>query len=115
MARAPCRLGAGYPDGCAPPPGGVPAAPPARRRHPGSETDACDVVYAALREAGLGEEDVVQLERLLATAILGFAASEAGGRFAAHSAAQLDADFALLQDMLGAAVSSAIEATARPR
>jgi AcrR family transcriptional regulator len=74
-----------------------------------------DVVYAALREAGLGEEDVVQLERLLATAILGFAASEAGGRFAAHSAAQLDADFALLQDMLGAAVSRAIEATARPR
>ena len=45
-----------------------------------------EVVYAALREAGLAEDDVVQMERLLVTAVLGFAASEAGGRFAAHSA-----------------------------
>jgi AcrR family transcriptional regulator len=72
---------------------------------------ARDVVYAALREAGLDEDDVVQLERLLATAVLGFAASEAGGRFAAHSPAQLDADFARLQDMLAAAVFSAIGGT----
>jgi AcrR family transcriptional regulator len=74
-----------------------------------------DVVYAALREAGLAEEEVVQLERLLATAVLGFAASEAGGRFAAHSAAQLDADFARLQDMLAAAVLSATGGTSRPQ
>ena len=60
-----------------------------------------EVVYAALREAGLAEDDVVQMERLLVTAVLGFAASEAGGRFAAHSAAQLNADFARLQDMSG--------------
>jgi AcrR family transcriptional regulator len=72
-----------------------------------------DVVYEALREAGLSEEKVVQLERLMATAVLGFAASEAGGRFAAHSAAQLDADFARLQDMLAAAVLAAMEATSR--
>jgi AcrR family transcriptional regulator len=71
-----------------------------------------DVVYAALREAGLAEDDVVQLERLLATAVLGFAASEAGGRFGAHSPAQLDADFARLQDMLAAAVFRAMEGTA---
>ena len=70
-----------------------------------------DVVYGALREAGLGEDDVIQLERLLAVAVLGFAASEAGGRFAAHSAAQLDADFARLQEMLGRAVVAALEAT----
>jgi AcrR family transcriptional regulator len=69
-----------------------------------------DVVYAALREAGLPERDVVQLERMLATAVLGFAASEAGGRFAAHSPQQLDADFALLQDMLAGAVLSALAA-----
>jgi AcrR family transcriptional regulator len=68
-----------------------------------------DVVYAALREAGLKEEAVVALERLLTTAILGFAASEAGGRFVAHSAAQLDADFARLQDMLGMTVLHAVE------
>jgi AcrR family transcriptional regulator len=66
-----------------------------------------DVVYAALRQAGLAEEDVVQLERLLATAVLGFAASEAGGRFSAHSAAQIDADFARLLDMLATAVVAA--------
>ncbi|HWE65138.1 MAG TPA: TetR family transcriptional regulator [Acidimicrobiales bacterium] len=70
-----------------------------------------DVVYAALREAGLAEDDVIQLERLLATAILGFAASEAGGRFAAHSAEQLDADFELLQSMLASAVLDAMAAT----
>jgi AcrR family transcriptional regulator len=74
-----------------------------------------DVVYGALREAGLAEDDVIQMERMLATAVLGFAASEAGGRFAAHSAAQLDADFALLQDMLAAAVLGAMEAALRAR
>jgi AcrR family transcriptional regulator len=67
-----------------------------------------DVVYDALREAGLAEDDVVQMERLLATAVLGFAASEAGGRFAAHSATQLNADFDLLQDMLAAAILGAM-------
>ena len=67
-----------------------------------------DVVYDALRQAGLAEHDVVQLERLLATATLGFAASEAGGRFAAHSTEQLDADFALLQTVLASAIIAAI-------
>jgi AcrR family transcriptional regulator len=73
-----------------------------------------EVVYAALREAGLAEDDVVQMERLLVTAVLGFAASEAGGRFAAHSADQLDADFARLQDILAAAVLAAMERAPRP-
>jgi AcrR family transcriptional regulator len=68
-----------------------------------------DAVYGALRQAGLAEEDVVQLERVLSTAVLGFAASEAGGRFAAHSDDQLNADFALLQDMLAAGVLRALE------
>src|SRR6202034_3114040 len=45
------------------------AATPGARR-------ARDVVYAALREAGLAEAGVVQLERLLSTAILGVAARE---------------------------------------
>jgi AcrR family transcriptional regulator len=68
-----------------------------------------DVVYGALREAGLDEDDVIQLERLLATAVLGFAASEAGGRFAAHSTDQLNADFELLQSVLSIAVLNAME------
>ena len=41
--------------------------------------------------------------------MLGSAASEAGGRFAAHSSHQLDADFQLLQDMLAEAVAHAME------
>ena len=73
-----------------------------------------EVVYAALREAGLAEDDVVQLERLLVTAVLGFAASEAGGRFAAHSADQLNDDFARLQEILAAAVLAAMERAPRP-
>lgn len=72
-----------------------------------------DVIYEALREAGLPEEDVVQLERLLSTAILGFAASEAGGRFLAHSNKQLNADFARLQEMLSAAVIGALSTAGR--
>jgi AcrR family transcriptional regulator len=71
-----------------------------------------DVVYDALREAGCSEPDVVQLERLMATAVLGFAASEAGGRFAAHSTEQLNADFERLQTMLATAVLGALEAAA---
>ena len=52
------------------------AATPGARR-------TCDAVYSALHDAGVDQDDAVQLERILATAVLGFAASEAGGRFAA--------------------------------
>jgi AcrR family transcriptional regulator len=67
-----------------------------------------EAVYGALREAGADEPDVVQLERVLSSAVLGFAASEAGGRFAAHSPRQLDADFQLLQDTLALAIARAV-------
>lgn len=58
-------------------------------------------VYAALRQAGLPEDQIPQAERLLSTAILGFAVSEAAGRFHNHPRGQLDADFSALQSMLG--------------
>jgi len=51
-----------------------------------------EAVYAALRGAGVPEPDVARTERMLSTFVLGFAASEAGGRFTVD-AAQLDADF----------------------
>jgi AcrR family transcriptional regulator len=70
------------------------------------------VVYQALRDAGLAEDDVVQLERVLATVILGFAASEAGGRFAAHSPDQLDEDFELVQGMLADLVVATLNRSA---
>jgi AcrR family transcriptional regulator len=76
-------------------------------------------VYAALRSAGVSEEDVPRTERMLSTFVLGFAASEAGGRFTVDTA-QLDADFlwaagrllAGLVDgaLLGDAADGAVEA-----
>jgi len=59
-----------------------------------------DNVYSALQHAGVQDKRVAQLERLISTAILGFAASEAAGRFGNHSRRQLDDDFALLQGLL---------------
>ncbi|NUP32935.1 MAG: TetR/AcrR family transcriptional regulator [Streptomycetaceae bacterium] len=43
---------------------------------------AVDVIYGALLEAGVPEPEVPRLERLVSTFVLGFAASEAAGRFA---------------------------------
>jgi AcrR family transcriptional regulator len=71
-----------------------PATTPRARR-------ARESVYSALKEAGVDEARIAQSERLISTAILGFAASEAAGRFRNHSRRQLDADFALLLELLG--------------
>ncbi|MGR7002513.1 hypothetical protein ACU686_38335 [Yinghuangia aomiensis] len=45
-----------------------------------------DVIYGALLEAGVPESEVPRLERLVSTFVLGFAASEAAGRFASGEA-----------------------------
>jgi len=55
-----------------------------------------DTVQAALREGGLPEAEVARAERLISTAVLGFAASEASGRFRQHDRSVIDADFAEL-------------------
>jgi AcrR family transcriptional regulator len=52
-----------------------------------------EVVYAALRDAAVPDELVPRVERLLSTFVIGFAASEVGGRFAAHDQAVRDGDF----------------------
>ena len=52
-----------------------------------------DVVYDALRDAGTPEDLVPRIERLISTFVIGFAASEAAGRFSAHDQAVRDADF----------------------
>ena len=67
---------------------------------------ARDGVYSALKEAGVEESRIPQTERLISTAILGFATSEAAGRFRNHSPRQLDADFAVLQELLGQFIES---------
>jgi AcrR family transcriptional regulator len=40
-----------------------------------------DLLYTALLEAGVPPAEVPRLERMLSTVVIGFAASEAGGRF----------------------------------
>jgi AcrR family transcriptional regulator len=55
-----------------------------------------DAVHHALGQAGVPEAAVARTERLLSTAVLGFAASEAGGRLRLHEQAVIDADFAEL-------------------
>jgi AcrR family transcriptional regulator len=64
-------------------------------------------VQAALREGGLPEAAVAQAERLISTAVLGFAVSEAAGRFRQHDPAVIDADFAELLRWLRLALPAA--------
>jgi AcrR family transcriptional regulator len=66
-----------------------------------------DSVLAALHEAGLAADEAARAERLLSTAVLGFAASEAAGRFRLHPQAVIDEDFAVLLRWLRQAVSPA--------
>lgn len=75
----------------------LPATTPAARR-------ARDRVCELLEQAGIAAAESAQLERLISTAVLGFAASEVSGRFEGQSRAQLDRDFDVLVDMLGAAL-----------
>ncbi|XVQ84762.1 TetR/AcrR family transcriptional regulator [Microbispora siamensis] len=44
-----------------------------------------DLIYTALVEAGVPDREVPRLERLIATFVIGFAASEASGRFGTGS------------------------------
>jgi AcrR family transcriptional regulator len=55
-----------------------------------------DAVQAALREGGLPDPEAARAERLISTAVLGFAVSEAAGRFGHHDQSVIDEDFAEL-------------------
>ena len=63
-----------------------------------------DAVCAGLEEAGFEPEAAKRAERLISTAILGFAASEAAGRFRGHSRKVIDEDFACLEQAIGRAL-----------
>lgn len=67
-------------------------------------------VYAALEDAGIPEQEIPRIERLLSTFMIGFAASEASGRFAAHDQATLDADLTWAQVLLAQALGSGASA-----
>jgi len=76
-----------------------PGAFPLLLTRPAATSAALEIresAYRALREAGLGQDAVERAERLLSTAILGFVASEAAGRFRNHGQATIDEDFAEL-------------------
>jgi hypothetical protein len=59
-----------------------------------------EAVYVALAAAGVPAERVAGVERLVSSAVLGFLASEVGGRLAHHPRPLLDDDFARLKDLL---------------
>jgi AcrR family transcriptional regulator len=71
-----------------------PATTPASRR-------VRDAACAALEDTGLGPAQARQAERLLSTVVLGFAASEAAGRFRDHPRRVIDQDFACLERVIG--------------
>jgi AcrR family transcriptional regulator len=71
-------------------------------------------VYAALEDAGVPGDRIPQVERLISTAILGFAVSEVSGRFRNHSRRQLDADFDVLRGLLGQFVTFEATSGAAP-
>jgi AcrR family transcriptional regulator len=72
-----------------------------------------DGAQAALTEAGIPRDQVARTERLLATAILGFAASEVAGRFRERDQDVIDQDFAELIRWLSIAVAT-LRQLARP-
>jgi AcrR family transcriptional regulator len=64
-----------------------------------------EAIYEALRQAGVNEDDIPRAERVLSTFMIGFAASEAGGRFAHHSKKDLDRDLDLFAEAMAALLS----------
>jgi AcrR family transcriptional regulator len=73
------------------------ATPDARRRR--------DLVVALLRDLGVPADEAPRIERLISTMVLGFAASEATGRFAHHPPEVVEADWAALQEIVRATIS----------
>ena len=83
----------------------------AARRHPdlfvllfqrpataGAALGPRNAIYRTLRQAGVPEDRLRQAERLLSTFMLGFAASEAGGRL---RGVDTDADLAVAEALIG--------------
>ncbi|SET10262.1 TetR/AcrR family transcriptional regulator [Nonomuraea wenchangensis] len=65
-----------------------------------------DGVVAALRQAGLAPGPAARAERLISTAVVGYAAGEAAGRFDRHDRRVRDEDFACLLTAITALVET---------
>lgn len=73
-----------------------------------------EAVYDALRASGVPEAMVPRTERILSTFLLGFAASEAGGRFSVDTV-ELDADLAWFEThVLGPVITGAATGATTP-
>jgi AcrR family transcriptional regulator len=57
-------------------------------------------IYQALAEAGVPRSRIARVERVISTVMLGFLASEAGGRLAHHSRRVLNEDFARIRRLI---------------
>lgn len=64
-----------------------------------------DRAYAKLAELGVSKSDVAGVERVMSTALLGFAASEVTGRFR-RPRKEVDRDYEMLEDMLRAGLTA---------
>jgi AcrR family transcriptional regulator len=71
-------------------------------------------IHAGLRAAGVPDGQVGRVERIIMTAIMGFAAGEASDRFAAHSRDTLDEDFDVLLEFVAAGVEHLIRTWRSP-
>lgn len=67
-----------------------------------------DLVHSLLGEVGVPADEVPRMERLVSTIVLGFALSEATGRFAHHSAEVVDEDWAALADVVRTMIEGAV-------
>ncbi|SEG95263.1 regulatory protein, tetR family [Nonomuraea solani] len=90
-----------------------PAAFPLLLQRPAATDEALrvrDSVCSALVEAGLSPAAAARAERLISTAVLGFAAGEAAGRFDRHARSVRDEDFACLLSAIRASCLRQVEA-----
>ncbi len=75
---------------------------------------ARDAVYQALREGGIPEPEVARTERVISTVLLGFVASEVGGRFGARPIKEVNADFEAAERMIDRYLDEIAGAARRP-
>lgn len=73
-----------------------------------------EIIHDGLRAAGVPDSQVGRVERIIMTAIMGFAAGEASDRFAAHSRDTLDKDFDVLLEFIDAGVEHLIQSRQSP-
>jgi hypothetical protein len=73
-----------------------------------------EFIRAGLRDAGVPDDQVGRVERIVMTAIMGFAAGEASDRFVAHSRDTLDEDFDVLLEFIVAGVEHLIRCWRSP-